>query len=323
MSGSVSRTSGYNSAVKFPAFLLLLPVLGGAQNLTEESIVVGGLTRTYRYYAPSEPGGSLPLVIVLHGAGGASESMPGVTHFDQLAAEQGFIVVFPDGFEKHWNDLRGIPEWSAQQRNVDDVGFISALIDRFITQHNADPARVFVTGISNGGLMSHRLGCELAGKIAAIAPVVRTLTTRLSDQCKPVRPISVLMFFGTADKLVPFGGGIQKMGSVETPVLSAQETIERWAVLNGCSNNPEVTKTTRPPGSRQVFASCRQGVEVVAYIREGAGHKWPEDATALIWAFFKKHPMPRAQAAPSRGLQPPTAARLVSIVGKSPTPKAR
>ena len=278
--------------MKLPALLLLMPLLAAAQDLVQESIEAGGVTRTYRYYAPPQARGKLPLVLVLHGAGGTAERLAPTVRFEKLAAAEGFLVVYPDAFEKHWNDLRGIPEWTAHQRNIDDIGFFSALIDRFVSERNADPKRVFVTGISNGGLMSHRLGCELANKIAAIAPVVRTFTNKLAEGCKPARPISVHMFFGTADKLVPFAGGIQKMGSAETPVLSAQQTIEKWAALNGCSKAPAVTKTAQPAGTRQIFSGCREGSEVVAYIRDGAGHSWPPDATALIWAFFKKHPMP-------------------------------
>jgi len=271
---------------------VLTPFFAAAADLTPQSIEAGGVARTYRYYAPPAAARRLPLVFVLHGAGGASERVAATTRFQELAAEKGFIVVYPDGFDRHWNDLRGIPEWTAHQRNIDDVGFFSALIERFVAQHHADPRRVFVTGISNGGLMSHRLGCELAGRIAAIAPVVRTLTSRLASGCMPARPISVHMFFGTADKLVPFEGGIQKMGSVETPVLSARQTIERWAALNGCPEPAQVTRTTEPAGFRQSYSGCREGVEVVAYVREGAGHSWPKDATELIWAFFEKHPLP-------------------------------
>ncbi len=272
--------------------LVLLPLLAAAQELTQESIEAGGLTRTYHCYQPREARGRLPLVVALHGAGGTSERFASVARFEQLAAVERFIVVYPDGFERHWNDLRDIPEWTAHRRHVDDVGFVSALIDRFVSSRNADPKRVFVAGISNGGLMSHRLGCELAAKIAAIAPVVRTFTSKLADGCEPARPISVCMFFGAADRLVPFEGGIQKMGSAETPVLSAQQTIERWAALNGCSRVPSVSTTAEPAGTRQVFSSCRQDSEVVAFVRLGAGHSWPADATRLIWAFFEKHPMP-------------------------------
>lgn len=278
--------------MKFAVLALLPPLLGYAQELVPESVVIGGLTRAYRFYEPAHARQKLPLVFVLHGAGGDGKRLAASVRFEQLAAQKGFIVVYPDGFENHWNDLRGIPEWSAHQRNIDDVGFFATLIDKFVTRHDADPKRVFVTGISNGGLMSHRLGCELAGKIAAIAPVVRTLTVKLADQCAPARPVPIQMFFGTADKLVPFEGGMQKMGSIETPVLSAQQTIDKWATWNGCKAAASVTKTTEPAGRREAYSGCRHRADVIAYIREGAGHTWPKDANELIWSFFESHPMP-------------------------------
>ncbi|MFB3827726.1 MAG: PHB depolymerase family esterase [Bryobacteraceae bacterium] len=254
-----------------------------AQDLS--TIEHGGLKRTYRLYRPENAPRPAPLVIVLHGAGGESARMPRVTGFNELARREGFLVAYADGFERHWNDLRGIPEWSAHRNNVDDVGFFSALIDRLVASEGVDPRRVYVTGISNGGLMSHRLGCELAGKVAAIAPVVRTLTVKLAAQCRPARPIPVLMFFGTADKLVPFEGGIQKMGSAETPVLSARQTVRRWAELDGCGR-PEVS---RPESTVEFihYSGCRQGARIDAYIREGAGHSWPPGATEAIWSFFR------------------------------------
>lgn len=257
----------------------LLPLLA----LVPSSIQVGGLTRTYELYVPSELDRSrpVPLVLVLHGAGGTGRRLAPAVKFEALADQKRFIVVYPDGYEKHWNDGRGIPEWTSHIKDVDDVGFLSALIDKLIATQNADPHRVYVTGISNGGLMSHRLGCELAGKVAAIAPVVRTFTTKMAEGCRPSRPIPVLMFFGTADRQVPFEGGIQKMGSAATPVLSARETIEKWASLDGCP--------LKPPLADKVELQCSQGSEVVAYILEGAGHSWPKDATQIIWNFFAKH----------------------------------
>ena len=171
------------------ALAALFAVASAAQELVPESIEAGGVTRTYRWYAPSAQSGRRPLVFVLHGAGGTSERLARVVRFERLAAARKFIVVYPEGFEKHWNDLRGIPEWTAHQRNIDDPAFFSAMIDRFVSRRQADPKRIFVAGISNGGLMAHRLGCEMADRIAAIAPVVRTLTVRLADLCKPSRPI--------------------------------------------------------------------------------------------------------------------------------------
>jgi polyhydroxybutyrate depolymerase len=278
--------------MKTLALVLALASVGSAQALAPLSIASGGVTRTYRVYTPPklQENRRLPLVFVLHGAGGTGEKLPATTHFNEIADKNGFIVVYPDGFEKHWNDLRGIPEWTAQAKNIDDVGFFSALIDRLIAENHVDSRRVFVTGISNGGLMSHRLGCELSGKIAAIAPVVRTLTVRLSETCRPSRPVPALMFFGTADKLVPFEGGEQKMGSISTPVLSARQTIDRWAGLDGCGSAPAVENITSRAGQRLSFSSCKQGSEVIGYILEGAGHSWPPGAAEIIWSFFNKHP---------------------------------
>ena len=246
----------------------------------------GGLARTWRLYTPPhlDRTHKAPLVMVLHGSGGDSAHMVTTTHFNDLADENGFLAAYVDGYEKHWNDLRGIPEWSAQKNNVDDVGFFSALIDHLVATAGVDAKRVYVTGISNGGLMSHRLGCELADKVAAIAPVVRTFTQKLADGCHPARAIPVLMFFGTADKLVPFEGGKQKMGSVETPVLSAHGTIEKWAALDGCRAAPRVTKEA--PKEKLEYQDCRAPSRVTAYILEGAGHTWPPDASAIIWKFF-------------------------------------
>jgi len=275
--------------------LLLLPVLAAVIRSQSplSTIEHGGLKRTYRLHTPPQldRGRPAPLVLVLHGAGGDSAAMVRTTDFNAVADARGFVVAYVDGFDKHWNDLRGIPEWTAQRNNVDDVGFFAALITRLTAAGGADPRRVYVTGISNGGLMTHRLGCELADKVAAIAPVVRTFTSALAEGCRPAKPLPVLMFFGTADKLVPFGGGVQKMGSKETPVLSAHETIAKWAALDGCVPAPKVTKEQKTE-SRE-YRQCRANARVAAYILEGGTHSWPPGAAETIWNFFAGVAVPR------------------------------
>jgi polyhydroxybutyrate depolymerase len=277
--------------MRFSTDLLLLATLTAVIAPCEAELPLttmehGGLNRTYRLYKPPQLDRSrpAPLVLVLHGAGGESGKMVQTTHFNTVADAHGFIVAYVDGFEKHWNDLRGIPEWTAHSRNVDDVGFFAALIGKLTAEGGVDPRRVYVTGISNGGLMTHRLGCELADKITAVAPVVRTFTRALADGCKPAKPLPVLMFFGTADKLVPFEGGVQKMGSKETPVLSAHETIAKWAALDGCAAAPKVTRDVEIE-SRE-YRQCRDNTRVTAYILEGGTHSWPSGASETIWKFF-------------------------------------
>jgi polyhydroxybutyrate depolymerase len=286
-----------------------------AQELPEYSIKIGDRTRTYLLYAPPNvpAGKKLALVLALHGGGGNADSVKTDSRFHELAAKRGFLVAFPNGYEHNWNDGRGIPDWPAHRENVDDVGFLSALIDHLVATRNADPRRVFATGISNGGLMSLRLGCELAGKIAAIAPVARTMPVKMAEGCRPSQPMPVIFFLGAADPLVPFAGGDQVIRSHRTPTLSGAATGEKWARLNGCGMTPtraEVPEAADPSQGmtvrREVYSGCKSGAEVVAYVLEGAGHTWPGgharlteaqvgkvnpklNATEIIWEFFERH----------------------------------
>lgn len=283
-------------------------------------IIVGGLRRTYFLHMPSSDfNRPLPLVFVLHGGGGNGGKMIKLTcgGFDRLADKKGFIVVYPDGFEKNWNDGRSMSEadYETFKNNTDDVGFISALIDELINKYKADPKRVFVTGISNGAMMSYRLGCELSGKIAAIAPVAGDIPENFSRRCKPSSPVSVLAINGDADPLMPYNGGEvtgpfgkRKLGRV----LSANESVLFWVRNNGCSPDPVITDMPdKDPedGTRvqkKVFGGGKNQSEVILYTIRNGGHTWPGgyqylgkwivgrtcrdiDATEVIWEFFEKH----------------------------------
>ena len=131
----------------------------------------------------------MPLVIALHGGGGSGIGMVALTlgGFNVLSERERFIVVYPDGIGKNWNDGRGLLRYRAQRENIDDVGFISALIDHLAKKYNIDRKRVYITGMSNGAIMSYRLACELADKIAAIAPVAGLMPEKISLKCSKVR----------------------------------------------------------------------------------------------------------------------------------------
>jgi polyhydroxybutyrate depolymerase len=284
------------------------------------SIIVGGLKRTYLIHIPaSDFHRSMPILIVLHGGGGDGESMVNLTNggFDQLSDKKGFIVVYPDGMEKHWNDGRNETEtgYETHEENTDDVGFISALIDNLIKKFNADSKRVYVTGMSNGAIMSYRLGCELSRKIAAIAPVAGNIPENMIQHCTPANPVAVLAINSDTDPLVPFNGGdvtgpfgMRKLGKV----LSVHESVMFWVKNNGCSSNPVVTdEPDNDPGDgtrvqRQQFMNGRNNSEVILYTIKGGGHTWPGghqylgewiigktcrdiNATDIIWDFFEKH----------------------------------
>jgi len=238
--------------------------------------------------------------------------------FDKLSDKEGFVVVYPDGIGKNWNDGRSGEEtgYRAHKENIDDVGFISALIDALIKKLDIDPKRVYVTGMSNGAIMSYRLACELTGKIASVAAVAGNIPQNLYPSCSPSRPISVLAINNVNDPLLPWAGkditgpfGLKKLGKV----LSTAETIRFWVNHNNCSLSPVIThEPDKDPkdGTRirkEVYRNGKNETEVILYAIEGGGHTWPGgyqylneriigktsrdlDANEVIWDFFKKHP---------------------------------
>jgi polyhydroxybutyrate depolymerase len=285
------------------------------------SINAGGLNRTSLIHIPhsfdiSKP---RPLIIALHGGGGKGKNMVKLTcgGFDKLSDEEGFVVVYPDGIDKHWNDGRGEEEtgYRVHKDNIDDTGFISTLIDHLINKMNIDPKRVYVTGMSNGAIMSYRLACQLSEKIAAIAPVAGNIPENILHSCSPSSPVSVLAINNTDDPLVPFNGGYitgpfgkKKLGKV----LSAYNSVKFWANYDNCSKSPLITyEPDRDPddGMRirtEVFGNGKNETEVILYAIEGGGHTWPGgyqylgkriigntsrdiNACEVIWDFFKKH----------------------------------
>jgi len=237
--------------------------------------------------------------------------------FNKLADKDGFIVIYPDGIGQNWNDGRMDEEAEdrAHKENIDDVGFISGLIDYMIRNYNSDPKRVFVTGISNGAIMAYRLACELSHKITAIAPVDGNIPSMLFPDCRPTDPVSVLAINNVNDPLVPFEGGEiyghfhrTKLGRV----ISANESVKFWVKVNKCSETPVIIEEPdKDPGdgtrvAKEQYINGIDGTEVVLYSVEGGGHTWPGgfqylpvwligrtsrdiEACDVIWSFFKKH----------------------------------
>jgi polyhydroxybutyrate depolymerase len=167
----------------------------------DEHLALGGYDRTYHVYAPQRRAPSPALVVVLHGGFGTGAQAEAAYHWDALADRDGFVVLYPDGLKRAWNagDCCGEP----RARGVDDVAFIEAAIRATQRAYATDPARLYVTGISNGGMMTYRLACESALPIAAVAPVAATL----SIACEHPQRVSVFHIHGLADRNVPIGGG--------------------------------------------------------------------------------------------------------------------
>ena len=287
------------------------------ETLGLEYITVDGLERSYRVYVPTsiDDNEDVPLVIALHGGGGTSQGMMRLTEnrFNELADSEKFIVVYPDAIEKNWNDGRGLEDYYSQRENVDDVGFISTLIDTLAGQYNIDRSRVYVTGISNGALMSFRLACEIPEKIAAIAPVAGSMLENFSDIFTPSLPMPVLMINGIEDPLVPWGGGAIHFGDRELGnVISVEESIDFWVDYDNCTSNttrvwlPDLDPDDGTRVYKEVHGNGTGGTEVILIAIEGGGHTWPGgfqylsesligktsrdiDACELIWSFFNNH----------------------------------
>lgn len=312
---------GLSAFMKLLTGINLVSFSSPAGNDHRTFIVHDGLKRTFHVHIPSlyKKSNPIPLVIALHGRGGNGESMILVTRkgFDKLSDRDGFFVVYPDGIELNWNDGRIDEQVNdrAHKENIDDVGFISALIDFMIKEYNIDSKRVYVTGISNGAIMSYRLACEISHKIAAIAPVDGNIPQALNPECSQEMPVSVLAINNINDPLVPFDGGeivghfgLKRLGKV----LSVNESVYYWVTRNGCYQTPVVTvEPDRDPKDgtrvkREEYRNGKDGTEVILYAIYGGGHTWPGgyqylpawiigktsrdiDANEVIWSFFKNH----------------------------------
>lgn len=269
----------------------------------------GGLARTYVVRVPEAVARrNVPaaLVIVLHGGGGNADNAERMFGWTEQGRRAGFIVVYPEGTGRGrvpmytWN-ARHCCGW-AMEHEVDDVGFIDALIDQLQRRYPIDPARIFVTGMSNGGMMAHRLGIELSHRIAAIAPVVGAI---FGDEPAPRSPVSAIVFNGMIDRSVPYdggdGGGVRRQTWDGTPTKPAVQQGTFWASADGCAPVPR----TEDAGAYVVTTyDCPASRGVVLYALKQGGHAWPGgkrgtpmgdapgnavNATEAIWAFFAAH----------------------------------
>jgi polyhydroxybutyrate depolymerase len=262
------------------------------------TLTSGELEREYLLHVPTSYTGedATPLVVNLHGHGSNAGEQAIYSGFLVKAEEEGFIVVTPQGTgaEPHWNFT------TVEAGAPDDVAFISDLLDTLESELCIDSSRVYAAGISNGAAMSVTLACFLSNRIAAVAPVAGLF---LFPGCPSVRPVSVIAFNGTDDKLVPFEGG--SVGDSALQVAPVEDSLQQWAEHNGCASGPEDERVSDHVRLRR-YEDCTDGAAVELYVIEGGGHTWPGatidiplgattheiSATDLMWAFFEAHPMP-------------------------------
>lgn len=273
-----------------------------------------GQEREYFLHLPMDrrPDSPVPLLIVMHGGGGKARRMPRFTEFSELSDREGFIAVYPQGIEESWNDGR---ENSPSQ--ADDVGFLRALVLDLVARYPVDPKRVYATGISNGGMMSFRLGIELPELFAAVAPVDALLSVPLSSSPPPSRPVPILILLGDQDPMMPYEGG-RVAPNLKKPrgrVISADATLEWWQHANRCVTQavvdhlPDIDPEDGQRTRRERYVPEQGGAPIERVVVEGGGHTWPGgaqylpvsivgptthdfEASELIWAFLREHRMP-------------------------------
>ena len=286
------------------------PQLSG--QLTEATIQVGGLERTYLTYVPRGLRKEAPLVVVMHGSGEDSARMRIATGygFERLADERGFAVVYPNGYEGYWNACNVVGDYSANKLNVDDVGFLTAMVGKLIAEIGVDPGRVYATGISRGGHMAFRLALEAPSRFRAVAAVAANVPVPENFKCKPAGQgsSSVMIMNGTKDPLNPFDGGEVKLFGLfrRGRVRSSRESGQYFADLNNIINPPETIQMQVKDGVQvqQVLWRTDPKLEVELVAIRGGGHVIPQpywryprilgptpkepNGPGLIWAFFER-----------------------------------
>jgi polyhydroxybutyrate depolymerase len=228
--------------------------------------------------APPASSPKVPLVIALHGSFGNPLDMQGLTKFEHVADEHGFVVAYLAS-----SDLNH--PW----RPPSDLNYVSSMIDQITASQNIDPSRVYVTGFSAGGYETWRAGCELSSKVAAIAIVSGAMNGPLYNSCAPSRPVSQMLMVGSSDST--------RYTGVPGRLPSPFQTTAKWRALDGCSS--QVTQSGQVSTvSQQTWGACTDGSAVALYIVHGAGHVWPPigagapqdySASEAVWAFFAAH----------------------------------
>lgn len=313
-------------------WVVLLGVLGAAAwspvKADPESALEGfslhrlhydGRERSYYLRLPPgyQPSRRYPLLVLLHGGGGSAAQALRHYPLRLVTDREGVILVAPDGTGplasrqalKTWNV--GFGFGYAKRHQVDDLGFLRALLLELRQKVAVDQRRVFLTGMSNGGILCHQFAARHSDLVAGIAPVVATVGGRAVDQpamvmpSPPSQPVDVIMFCGALDRSIPLKGGWQTKHAERHPVevLSAEESAQFWVRHNGCHPTPEVVEYPEQRVTRKIWSGGRDGRRVVLIILHDQGHAWPGarpsgrrvadppsttlSAHEVLWEFFR------------------------------------
>jgi polyhydroxybutyrate depolymerase len=246
-------------------------------------VVHDGLDRAFMLQMPTQKGALTPVLIVLHGGTRGAEDIFERTSWPAIAKRERLILAAPQGIDNQWNDGRETT-LSGKRSTADDVGFLDALIAKLVSDHGADPRAIFVTGVSNGGLMTMRLACERSASVTAIAPVIATMPEVMAPACKAAAPVPALFMAGTADPLMTYDGQPSALAARRgptAPMLSMPATLDLWRIRNGCSDKggvrdlADVSRDDQSTVSVIEYRPCTSRAPVIHYRVNGGGHQLP------------------------------------------------
>lgn len=257
-----------------------------------------------------------PLVIALHGLRQSLDSLRGWLRPAMVADREGFILALPEALEQRWSYGRPVfnPMPAVDGKPADDIGFIDAMIARLVEREDADPVRIYVVGLSRGGLMAFTLACALADRLAAVAPLITSMTEFQREDCRPARPVPMFILAGTADLIERYDGWLHPIGRQ----LSVPETIEYWRKRHGCTGQtvaplPNIARDDRSGIGVVRWTGCAMENALVYYRVFGGGHRVPTlaprrpgspgrygnrnrdiETAEEVWKFFRQHRLPEA-----------------------------
>ncbi len=267
-----------------------------------KSIPVDGSNRTYRIHIPArqDSGQPLPLIIALHGAFSSARKMEQLSGFSTLADKEKFVVVYPNGigllgFLRHWN--AGFCCGRAMSANWNDIGFLLRLIEDIPEQFPVDRQRIYLVGMSNGGMLAHRFAAEYPDRIAAVTLVAAAVGARWSKEEEmqiidpPTMPVPALIIHSRDDPTIPFEGG-RSDNRKDVEYLGPDDAVRFWRKANHCEHLPATDTRWQVDGSDLTrWSDCMEGTEVALLALDQGGHAWPVDpvdGAETAWSFMSR-----------------------------------
>jgi polyhydroxybutyrate depolymerase len=254
---------------------------------TTRMVMVGSTNRSFILHVPSTYNGTtaVPLLVDFHPLGGSGSSERSGSPYPAVTDPEGVVMAFPTGLSGPSGGAWDVGPCCVA--NVDDIGFAKALVADVQRVACIDPKRIYATGFSMGGGMSHYVACHAADVFAAVAPAAFDLLQENVGDCKPPRPITVVSFRGTSDTLVPYNGGASSVvAGMPVTFLGAKQTMDKWAMINQCTGSASAADAN----NCQTYSNCAGGVEVSLCTQQGGGHA--AGNARVGWPVLKRHTLP-------------------------------